>query len=59
VKKYGLILLINKLTGPQDVWINSNYWFIDDIRKQLLLWRSLPPEERQRLIEKAKTIAAS
>ena len=58
VKKYGLILLINKLTGPQDVWINSNYWFIDDIRKQLLLWRSLPPEERQRLIEKAKTIAA-
>jgi len=57
VKKYGLTLFINKLTGPQDVWINSNYWFIDDVRKQLLLWRSLPPEERQRLINKAKTTA--
>ncbi|MEM0171515.1 MAG: hypothetical protein QXV57_03035, partial [Thermoproteota archaeon] len=53
-KKYSLTLFINKLTGPQDVWINSNYWFIDDVRKQLLLWRSLPPEERQRLINKAK-----
>jgi hypothetical protein len=32
------------------MWASYAYFFIDDLRKQLLLWRALSAEERQRYI---------
>ncbi len=41
-------------TGPRDAWERLNYTFIDEIRKQLLLWRSLSPEEKGKYAESLK-----
>ncbi|MEM2888536.1 MAG: M28 family peptidase [Candidatus Bathyarchaeia archaeon] len=46
--KHNFILNLNLLRGDRDMWIRSNYKFIDAIRKQLLIWRSLKPHERKR-----------
>ena len=37
-------ILINRLSGAQGDWQRSNRVFINDLRKQLLIWRSLPHE---------------
>jgi ABC-type antimicrobial peptide transport system permease subunit len=46
--KYHTFLRLKHLTGPRTVWINSNYSFIDAVRKQLLIWRSLKEDEKAR-----------
>ncbi len=46
--KHNFILSLELLQGDRDMWIRSNYKFIDAIRKQLLIWRSLKPHERER-----------
>ena len=47
-ERYGLTILIKKITGTQDAWITSNRTFIDSLRKQMLIWRTLPAKERER-----------
>jgi len=42
---------IRRLTGRYETWRTSNYYFVDSIRKQLLLWRSLKEETRKAYIE--------
>ena len=37
---------VHRLSGAYSSWQRANYDFVDAIRKQLLLWRSLPYEER-------------
>jgi hypothetical protein len=37
-------ILIQRLSGAQGDWQRSNRVFINDLRKQLLIWRSLPVE---------------
>ncbi|MEM3789999.1 MAG: FtsX-like permease family protein [Thermoproteota archaeon] len=44
-------LSIKRTGGVRSTWITSSYNFIDDIRKQVLLWRSLPPEEHEAYIK--------
>ncbi len=40
-------IILRMLSGMLSVWRGaSQYSFLDDLRKQLLLWSSLPPEER-------------
>jgi len=39
-----------RLTGPRSMWVSSSYSFIDALRKQFILWGSLPESERQRYI---------
>jgi len=41
-------VLIQRETGDYDQWRIRNYYFVDDLRKQLLIWRSLPPEEKEK-----------
>jgi len=40
--------------GPRDRWARMHRHYVDLFRKQLLLWRSLPPAERQKYVEKGK-----
>jgi len=49
---YHLRIYLRRKTGARDIWINSNYNFIDDLRKQILLWRALPAQEREKFINK-------
>ena len=35
-------ILIYRLSGAQGDWRRSNRVFVNDLRKQLLIWRSLP-----------------
>ncbi len=51
---YALTLRLKRLSGLRDLWVANNYYFIDDLRKQLLLWRSLSVEEHRRYGERAK-----
>ncbi|RLE94317.1 MAG: hypothetical protein DRN04_04005 [Thermoprotei archaeon] len=40
-------------SGPREVWIRSNKAFLDILRKQFLLWRSIVPSERREYVKKA------
>ena len=45
--KYNITLKIERKSGVQDIWVKSNKTFIDVIRKQMLIWRTLRPSERE------------
>jgi hypothetical protein len=51
--KLGLHLTLKLITGMRSAWIAGNHKFIDEIRKQGLMWRSIPLKERRMYIEKA------
>ena len=55
-ERYSYRLVIKRLSGYRDPWISSNMIFIDAIRKQWLIWRTLRPEERRKYILKAMKI---
>ncbi|MCX8180006.1 MAG: hypothetical protein N3E41_01305, partial [Thermofilaceae archaeon] len=50
--RYVFVTHLKRLSGAERPWIDGNYKFIDDLRKQLLMWSSLPSEERKRYIGK-------
>jgi hypothetical protein len=50
--KFTFRILCNRLTGSYSAWENLNRGFIDSLRKQFLLWRSLPLRERGKYTEK-------
>ena len=54
VDTYVFTLNIQRIRGYRDQWITSNRPFMDTVRKQWLIWRALPPSEREKYIEKAK-----
>ncbi|HDZ20060.1 hypothetical protein LCGC14_0095890 [marine sediment metagenome] len=37
-------ILIQRITGTRGDWLRANRIFINDLRRQLLIWRSLTPE---------------
>lgn len=39
-----VVIDLERLSGPPRSWIRSNRQFIDELRNQFLLWRSLPVE---------------
>jgi len=43
-------IAIEYKSGDYKTWAARNYSILDDLRKQILLWRSLPPKEKQRYI---------
>jgi hypothetical protein len=49
-------ILIYRLSGAQGDWQRSNRVFINDLRKQLLIWRSLPHETMDKY--RSKTLEA-
>jgi hypothetical protein len=51
---YTFELILQRIRGYRDQWITSNMPFIDAVRKQWLMWRALPPKERDKYIREAK-----
>ena len=49
--RYLTLITIERISGPYDPWVTSNETFIRDIRKQLLTWRLLKPEDREKYIK--------
>ncbi|RLF01725.1 MAG: hypothetical protein DRK00_10960, partial [Thermoprotei archaeon] len=47
---YTVIALIKRLSGDKRVWQARNYEFLDDLRKQVLIWVSLPLEEKRKYL---------
>lgn len=47
-ERYRLVISIRKITGAQEPWITSNRTLIDSLRKQMLIWRTLPPTEKEK-----------
>jgi len=43
-----LTIDLKRTGGPEYAWYSSNYLFINEIRRQLLLWRTLPEEKRRK-----------
>ncbi|MEM2341595.1 MAG: FtsX-like permease family protein [Candidatus Bathyarchaeia archaeon] len=46
--KYFVQVFLHRRSGEKSVWRNLNKSFVDNIRKQLLLWRSLNKMEKER-----------
>jgi hypothetical protein len=44
---------IERLSGPPSAWARSNRVFLEDIRRQFLLWRTLDDEEREQYLNVA------
>lgn len=51
--RYAFNINIERTSGETGPWITSNRIFLDALRKQLLLWKSLKPDERLRTIQRA------
>ncbi len=50
---YTLMLKLRRLTGSRSAWESLSYYFIDEVRKQALMWRALPQERRAHYVERA------
>ena len=46
--RFRVVLNIKRLSGSPDVWTAMNPTFIDNVRKQFLIWKSLSPKEKER-----------
>ena len=53
-QRYTIVLYLTCLTGLLSDWINSNRPFIDNMRKQMLIWRALPPSQKDGYIAKGR-----
>ncbi|RLE89557.1 MAG: hypothetical protein DRJ49_02625 [Thermoprotei archaeon] len=54
--RYSVSLIIKLLTGMRETWIRSNYRFADEVRKQLLLWKSLRPGDKKIYFDKGRRL---
>ncbi|MEM1554566.1 MAG: FtsX-like permease family protein [Thermoproteota archaeon] len=53
-KRYEITLHLERLSGPENTWITSNYKFVDDLRKQLIVWGALSVKEKANYISKTR-----
>ena len=53
-QNFLISLSLNRVSGPYDSWVRFNYPFIDEVRKQMLIWNVLNPEEREKYIRMAR-----
>ncbi len=47
---YTTQVYLKRTSGDRKAWIVSSYYFVDSLRKQLLLWRSLDVADRRRFV---------
>ncbi len=52
--KYDFAVQTNRLTGIESTWKRSNPIFVNEVRKQLLIWRTLREQQRKEYIQKGK-----
>jgi hypothetical protein len=50
--RYRVVTVLKHVSGPEKMWASYSYFFIDDLRKQLLIWRALSAEERHKYVRK-------
>jgi len=53
-ERWEMLSLVTRLTGAPPEWMKLNTRFTDNVRKQLLLWRSMTPDDRRKYIQMAK-----
>ncbi|MCD6509844.1 MAG: hypothetical protein J7L11_05615 [Thermoprotei archaeon] len=51
----NISVTLKRISGSKDIWFRRNYMFIDVLRKQILLWRTLSPDEQKKYIMKAES----
>jgi len=51
---YLVSLNLRRVSGTVDSWVRFNYPFIDEMRKQMLVWSLLTPEEESRYVGMAR-----
>jgi len=54
--RYTFSILVTRIEGDSIQWTRSNVTFLDLARKQLLYWRGLTPNQRERYVEIAQGI---
>ncbi len=54
--RYSFSLSIRRLSGYRDTWVAANRIFIDNIRKQFLLWRTLKPKDKARYFKEGARV---
>ena len=52
---YRFDVALTLVAGDRDTWGRVNRTFVDDIRKQFLLWRTLGDDDRRFYIDNAST----
>jgi len=50
-KRWGCQIVLKRKTGTSSDWEKLNKSFLDLLRKQMLLWRTLRPEEKDRYMK--------
>ncbi|MCS7145822.1 MAG: FtsX-like permease family protein [Nitrososphaerota archaeon] len=55
-KRYSFELVITKTSGSDAMWATQAYFFADDLRKQVLIWRSITVDERGKYLEASKEL---
>jgi len=53
-KQFFFEVILNHLYGERGDWILFNNTFLNDLRNQMLLWRGMHPEEKERYLEMVK-----
>ncbi len=56
--EWEIVIHLKRISGHAKVWVKSNKPFIDALRKQLLLWRTLRPGDKKKYIDGAKELFA-
>ncbi len=51
--EWDISIYLKRLSGNTRIWVKSNKVFIDSLRKQLLLWRTLYIDDKKEYIKKA------
>lgn len=54
--RYIAQLFLKSLAGSRELWIRSNYPFVDEVRKQLLTWKALRETQRLEYVKKAREL---
>jgi hypothetical protein len=50
---------MSKTGGSDSLWAVQSYFFADDLRKQVLIWRAISAEERSKYVEAARPLIES
>jgi len=53
-KNYDFTIILERMIGVDDIWVKGSYAFVDDLRTQILLWRFLSVENRNKYIQMAR-----
>ena len=53
-RNYDFTILLERMIGVEDIWVKGSYAFVDDLRTQILLWRFITVEDRNKYIQMAR-----